>query len=160
MTDKKQAILATPAYQYFSDILYWDVVWGALADAYGEEEADYMTDPYRCFEHARTHACSRAESTDGKYWDVFGVDFTFDLPEATYNIIVEGAKRYHFVEVGRWEPGARKIRLRCLSYEVTHDFNSWKKIHFEGAQGNGDSYHPERDEIVYEDTGGQQGSPR
>lgn len=146
--DHKPMVLFTPAFKFFTDIIiYWDVVAKALNEEFGDGAADNLVNSF--FDDLPEWVDYSCDASDGKWQDVLKIIFSFKIPKSVYDKIVEGAERYHFVDDGAWFEGESEIRLRCLSWEVTHDMKSYQKIHFYGNDPIADSYHPERDEIVY-----------
>lgn len=147
--DHKPMILFTPAFQFFTDIIYWDVVAKALSEEYGEKIADDMINAFLYDRKDRVeYVC---DASDGKWQDILRIMFSFAIPESVYTKIVEGVKRYHFADIGDWSDGGLEIRLKCMSHEVTHDMKSYQKIHFEGEPATAGYYHPEKDECSYFD---------
>ena len=118
----------TLAFDYFSDILYWEVLHGVLTEEYGRERADYLINPYLFFEKENDHVFPSGEASTGEREDTVIYDFTFDIPEIVFSKIAERANSCHFVATEKWHAGLRTIRLKCSSREISQDWDSWKKF--------------------------------
>ena len=118
----------TFAFQYFSDVHYWEVLYGVLAEEYGEKQADDLLNPYLFLEKEKDHVFPSWRSSGEERPDTLVYDFSFDIPQSVFLKLSKRSMKCHFKVTHKWRTGIRRIPFQCSSRKISQDVDSWKEF--------------------------------